>query len=160
MRKKILISLIFTLLSLASFGEENNLLQNGDFSKGTKKWHGDIRIIYETSSKKNKVCVIKIKDESFLFYQYAKSKKRKKVTIQFRVKRSADYVGKEKYQIRFWNNDRFYTWNKNVPKQADQWVHVTIKVPFKRCKIVKLEVRTKPGTSGCLYFDDFKLIEK
>jgi hypothetical protein len=159
MKKQLLIFFVL-ILSVISFGEDNNLLQNGDFSKGSKNWHGDIRVTYETSSKKNKVCIVKIKDESFLFYQYAKPKKRTKITLHFRVKRSADYVGKEKYQVRFWHNDRYYTWNKNVPKQAEQWKDVKIKIPFKKCKYVKLEIRTKPGVSGFLYFDDFKLIEK
>ena len=160
--KKLLFILFLSALSTGSFGEENNILQNGDFSKGSKKWHGDIRVTHETSSKKNKICIIKIKDESRLFYQYAKPKKKTKITLQFRVKRSADYAGKG-YQIRFEKNGSYKIWDKKVPKKANQWVDIKIKISYKnykKCKYVKLEVRTKPGVSGFLYFDDFKLVEK
>ena len=74
---------------------EENLVKNGDFSNGPKKWSGKKNIVFETAAKKNNVCKMVVKKKrSYAFYQTISASKKHDLIITFRLKKSDDYKGK------------------------------------------------------------------
>jgi hypothetical protein len=151
-----ILALAFPLLSTA--GE--NLIKNGDFSKGSSRWKGDENIEFETPAEKNKICKIIVdEDDDIEFFQSISStSKYKDLMLKFRVKKSDNYKGRG-YQVRFIRSDGSYTYmTRPLPKNSD-WKDMEIKFSdLKKSSRIDLKFIIRSGDSGYLAFDDITVI--
>lgn len=147
-----ILAIAFPLASIAS----ENLIINGDFSKGSSRWKGDENIEFETPDEKNKICKIEIdEDDDIEFYQSISStSKYKDLTLKFKIKKSADYKGRG-YQIRFIRNDGSYSYmTRKLPKN-NEWKDMEIKFSdLKKSSKIEVKFIVRSGESGYLAFDD------
>ena len=150
--KSAILVIAFPLLTIA--GE--NLITNGDFSKGSSRWKGDENIEFETPEEKNKICKIEVdEDDDIEFYQFISStSKYKDLILKFKIKKSANYKGRG-YQVRFIRSDGSYSYmTRNLPKNND-WKDMEIKFSdLKKSSRIELKFIIRSGDSGYLAFDN------
>lgn len=148
----VVLAIAFPLLSIAS----ENLITNGDFSKGSSRWKGDENIEFETPDEKNKICLIEIdEDDDIEFYQSISStSKYKDLVLKFKIKKSADYKGRG-YQVRFIRSDGSYSYmTRSLPKN-NEWKDMEIKFSdLKKSSKIDLKFIVRSGDSGSLAFDN------
>lgn len=146
--------LAITLPILSIAGE--NLIINGDFSKGSSRWKGDENIEFETPEEKNKICKIEVdEDDDIEFLQSISStSKYKDLILKFKIKKSENYKGRG-YQVRFIRSDGSYTYmNRDLPKNND-WKDMEIKFSdLQKSSRIELKFIIRSGDSGYLAFDD------
>ena len=152
--RKITYVILAIALPLSSIASEN-LITNGDFSKGSSRWKGDENIEFETPEEKNKICKIEIdEDDDIEFYQPIRTSKYKDLILKFKIKKSADYKGRG-YQVRFIRNDGSYSYmTRNLPKN-NEWKDMEIKFSdLKKSSKVEVKFIIRSGESGYLAFDN------
>ena len=164
MKTRLSLFILVTMGIATLAGAEENLIKNGDFSKGTSRWGGKKKITFETEAKKNKVCKIKVKKKhSYTFYQTISTSKKTDLILSFKIKKSNDYKGKG-YQVKFeLQTDTTWYWKKSSPpKKPNKWVKVSFRMKkerFRNSSHFKMMIKVNPGSSGYLMFDDFKITE-
>jgi len=71
---------------------QDEMIENGDFSKGSSRWTGNKEIVYETPAKKNKVCKVETDENDHTgFSQKITTRGVRRLTVKFRIKKSRDY---------------------------------------------------------------------
>ena len=148
------LAIAFPLLSIAS----ENLITNGDFTKGSSRWKGNENIEFETPDEKNKICKIEVDDDDDIeFFQPINTSKLKDLTLKFKIKKSANYKGRG-YEVRFIRNDGSYTFMTRNPPKNNDWKDMEIKFSnLKKSSRVKVKFIIKSGKSGYLAFDDISV---
>lgn len=153
--KFVLLAAVFPLALMA----DENLIKNGDFSRGSSSWRGKRNIEYETAAEENKICQIEIDDDDDIeFWQSMRTSRLKDLTLTFKIKKSPDYKGRG-YQIRFIRPDGSYTYmTRPVPKN-DSWKEMEIKFSdLKKSSQIDLKFIVRSGESGWLAFDDIVVV--
>jgi len=158
--KRNILTAIFVVISTFAIADEE-LVENGDFSKGSSRWDGDENVEYETSAEQNKVCKIEVDDDGDLeFHQKFSVDDYKDLFLTFKIRKSEDYEGRG-YQVRFIRKDGSYTYmERKLPKNND-WKEMEIKFSdIKRSSHIELRFIVRSGESGYLAFDDISVIGK
>lgn len=105
---------IIAIMALASLAlssvAEKNLIENGDFSQGSKKWkgaphnehvkkwQGKKNIEFETPTSTNQVCKIELDETySIAFYQKIKTRGLDRLIVKCRYKKSKDWDAGTRY---------------------------------------------------------------
>ena len=142
---------------------EENLVKNGDFSNGPKKWSGKKNIVFETAAKKNNVCKMVVKKKrSYAFYQTISASKKHDLIITFRLKKSDDYKGKGYRISSDLQTATTWYWDLKPPKKSMKWKKVKLRIKkneLENGSHFKFIIKVKSGSSGYLMFDDFKIVE-
>ena len=163
----------FASLVLNSVAAEN-LILNGDFSKGSAKWKGDRKIVYETPAKQNKVCKIEVDEANMhIFYQTIKAEGFKRLNLTYRVKMSENYSSTQlPYGVNLTGDKSKYLVVGHTNKrdlQAGQWIdfeafiilypsHEELTEPIAfDSSFGELSFIVQTGYSGYLMFDDILL---
>ena len=157
--KKYVFIIILAGLSLASIAGEN-LINNGDFEKGSNRWSGDKKIVYETEERANKICKVELEDdEDHSFYQKIVLQEPKDLILRFKIKKSADYKGSDEIGIRFKEEHASMSTSRMIPDN-NEWNEIEFKYTnFRDAKRIQIIFTVKRGT-GTLYFDDIEITEK
>jgi len=152
--KKLLIRLL--VLTIAISCSAQNLLENGDFERGERRWDG--RWKCETDGDNAFAAIQAHSSESRILSQRFEIRNGMlDLHLSLRYKTSPDYKGRG-MRILFERPDGNYTYWDVTVKPSESWK------PFKwkfsdirttKSFILKIEVR--PGT-GTLYFDDITII--
>ncbi len=150
----LILVLAFGLCGLLRADDE--LLRNGDFSRGTSGWKGDRNI--EEDDKGNKYMLIEADDdeEQVFMQEDLDTKDLTAFLLTFRCRPSEDYVGKG-LAIRFSHPSGMYYEFKILLKNQGEWD--TIKGRFREMRTsdeVTLEIHVLPG-EGTVMFDDISL---
>jgi len=161
MRNAIVNIFIMALILVFAPIANANLLQNGDFEKGSRKWNGDDHIEYDPPNGTNHICKIELdEDKDFEFYQAVRTRKFKDLVLTFRIKKSYSYSGRG-YQIRFVRNDQSYHFYDRTPPDHDEWEDVEITFSdIQRSTNIKIVFIVKSRNTGYLAFDDVMVIGK
>ena len=157
--KRILTIITLSVCSIIS-GASENIVINGDFSKGSSRWKGDANIEFETPAEQNKICVIKVDhDRDRTFSQKIRTRKRGALTLKFKVKKSDNYDGGgygAGYVIELVRNQDDYQISnpkKFPPPENNDWTEVEF-IQGVGNEPVELKFKILKGNSGYLMFDD------
>lgn len=149
---------IIVLLLATGTLHANELLRNGDFTRGTVSWKGDRKVVDEDE---NKYAVIDLdqKKAKALIQEKLNTKNVRDITLSFRYRTSENYDGggitlryvREKggstfrtIRLQPTKEWKTYQWDFNNSKQSDE---------------LTLRIEVLRGT-GSIQFDDFSAIAK
>lgn len=152
-----------------------NLVANGDFSKGSSKWKGDRKIVYEAPAKQNKVCKLEVDEvDNHTFYQKIKAQGFKHLTLTYRVRKSKDHHSKDlPYGVNFTGEKSKFVsigYTKGHKLRDDQWTDVEVimylypsREDFSEelmfdSSFGELSFTVQTGYSGYLMFDDIAVV--
>lgn len=137
-----------------------NLINNGDFEKGSSGWSGDTKIVYETEEKKNKICKVELEDDEDLkFWKKIVLQDPKDLILRFKIKKSADYKGSEELDLYFEEEHASMRTTQIIPDN-NEWNITEFKYTnFRDAKRINIIFDVKKG-AGTLYFDDIEIAEQ
>lgn len=156
-------------LSLYSLAGEN-LIQNGDFSQGSKKWRGDINVEFETPAETNQVCKIELDEEDYkTFHQRVKTRELTRLIVQYKIKLSKDcepstgypvycsFVKKDGERAYMLSDGEFDT-RYYTPPSSPSWKDVKLGFRLnKRFRDGELRIEVRSGYSGYIMIDDISV---
>ncbi len=153
---KILLPILFFItLSIGNL-LGNELLKNGDISRGSSGWKGDRKII---SIADNKLIEVKVSNKSIRSFtqEEIKCKGLKDVTLIFRYRASKDYNGRG-MTVRFRKENYGTIYSSSKIVNDGNWHDYKWEFDqIKDSKKLDLIIEIKEG-AGTVYFDDFSLV--
>lgn len=145
----------FIVLTAAMGASAQDLLENGDFSKGERRWEG--RWKCETEGENLFAMVDVHSSETRTFSQRFEIRNGVlDLTLKLKYKTSPDYKGRG-FRTLFERPDGSYTYWDVPVKSTESWKTFDWNFSdIKNAKSLILKIEVRPG-SGVLYFDDITL---
>jgi len=154
--KHLIVSAAILLAASACFADEN-LLNNGDFSKGMVSWKGDFKVVDEGDGPVAAVSLDRRKPLEL--EQTVNVSDLSAVRVTLRYKTTPDFKGSS-MSIGFAFRDRSAHYLIHQVKPGETWQTVSwTSNDLRGQKKATLRVEFKPG-SGILYIDDVELVAK
>lgn len=135
--------------------EQNvNIFKNGDFTKKTTSWKGDLEVNPDAPNSKNLIAEVEVVRTSKMFSQTIRNQGGQKIEMNFMYRCSLDYNGGG-FEVRCVRDDGIYKFF-NIPKMKAEWSVMTISFDdLAGSKSQEIEIRIPIGTRGKIMFDEF-----
>jgi len=156
--KYLLLAVFILCISLPAFSSEN-LIENGDFEKKTRKWDGKID---DALLGENWVGIVELhrsRDQVFS-QKFRLEKDTYELGIKFKYKVRTDYKGRGFRVMMKRPNGSYIYWDKKPRQNHLDWQDVSLEFSkFNGARDLTFQVEVRPG-EGSIYFDDVIIVSQ